>query len=179
MEAKVVSELVNEKKNGAKDSHTRGSAKAKHECLVQLGSTLKLNTLTQRVLREFKKSNAAPVEVVINRNGGELSSLSSSSNPASNSSPPVIATEEIVEEEVIDNDGGPKKGRPLGSSKNKKKADADNLKSCMNEITYDYATKLTSLKGQKKRCPQGFLADLIAEKKTKYEVSSDIALFVI
>ena len=94
------------KKNGAKDSHTRGSAKAKHESLVQLGSTLKLNTLNQRVLREFKKSNAAPVEVVINHAGGELLSLSSSSNSASNSSPPVIATKEIVEEEVTDNDGG-------------------------------------------------------------------------
>ena len=107
---------------------------------------MKLNTLTQRVLREFKKSNAAPVEVVINHAGGELSSRSSSSNSTSNSSPPVIATEEIVEEEVIDNDGGREIGRPLGSSKDKKKADADNLKSCMNEITYDYATKLTSLK---------------------------------
>ena len=119
------------------------------------------------------------MEVVINHAGGELSSLSSSSNSASNSSPPVIATEEIVEEEVTDNDGGRKIGRPLGSSKDKKKADADNLKSCINEIAYDYATKLTSQKGQKKRCPKGFLADLIAEKKTKYEVSSDIAIKTI
>ena len=52
MEAKAVSDLVNEKKSGAKVGNTRVSVKTKHECLVQLGSTMKINTLAQRVNRE-------------------------------------------------------------------------------------------------------------------------------
>ena len=93
MEAKAVSDLVNEKKSGAKVGNTRVSVKTKHECLVQLGSTMKINTLAQRVNREFKKIKVGPPDVMIKGAEAELSSLSSSSNTASNSgSPPAEKT---------------------------------------------------------------------------------------
>ena len=110
-------------------------------------------------------TTSPPSEVIVDTGTSEVSSLTSISP---NDNPPTDQ-HEIVPDALV-----PKAGRPVGTTNEKKREDAEKHKRCVTSIAYAYSTKVTVSKASKTRCPNGFLVDLIQKKKCEFGVQSEI-----
>ena len=86
--------------------------------------------------------------MIVDSGTSEVSSLPSISP---NDNPPTDQ-HEIVPDALV-----PKAGRPVGTTNEKKREDAEKHKRCVNSIAYAYSTQVTVSKASKTRCPKGFL----------------------
>ena len=182
VEDKAVSDILKEKIAGAAPAAARDSYRQKIESLHVVGSTISKDGLYKRVNRLWKATKgklpvpvvaplpppittSPPSEVIVDSGTSEVSSLPSISP---NDNPPTDQ-HEIVPDALV-----PKAGRPVGTTNEKKREDAEKHKRCVNSIAYAYSTQVTVSKASKTRCPKGFLLDLIQKKKLEFGVQSVI-----
>ncbi len=71
------------------------------------------------------------------------------------------------------------KGRPKGSTNEKKQKDKMSYDACLESICNDYVSEMENNKAFKRCCPRNFLDRLIKEKKEEYNVSNNISLGTI
>ena len=161
----AVHELVTAKLTGAKEKDMRKSYTKFMATFETMGAKITRPALHTRVCREYQKKLrlTMPVE--------EVEMEDTSNDVSSISSPDVSNAPELeeIEEEPL------QPGNTKGNTKVKRQQDAKDYVDCMNEITYDYATKLAENRITKKRCKGGYLESLIQEKKLKYEVPDTIS----
>ena len=155
---RVVHDLVKEKICGSNGRAQRDSYQSKIKALQAMGVSITKDALWKRVERQYKRTQQPD----------DASSLSSPSSISDSSTLSSLTDPTFA---VI--------GRPKGTTSVKKREDKDILKQCLNAIAYDYATKLTSCKAEKKRCKKGFLDELIEAKKAEFQVVGKISASTI
>ena len=100
--------------------------------------------------------------MIIDTGTSKVSSLTSISP---NDNPP-------TDQHEIDPDAlVPKAGRPVGTTNEKKREDAEKRKRCVTSIAYAYSTKVAVSKASNTRCPNRFLVDLIQKEKREFRMT--------
>ena len=134
---KAVDDLVTAKLNNASNKDMRKSYSTYMETFQIMGASIDKAALYMRVSREYSKRRplALPVEEV--ETNGLDNDMSSISSPDISNAPEI-------------NDEPLPRGNTKGNTKAKREKDAQDYINCINEITYDYATTLTTNKLTKK-----------------------------
>ena len=133
------------------------------------------DALYKRVARQIKKCTGATsglvVELTADQNDSEVSSLTS---PSTRSSSDLLDNEDTDEHEMMDCSA--RRGRPKGSTNQKKRDDANKFKECVNAIAHANNNELTKQRGLLKKHVKGFLEQVIQEKKEEFGVSDNISI---
>ena len=168
----VVDDLVDEKQGGWKSRTAWDSYTAKLHCLELMGIKITRDALYKRVDRQSKRKQnglpkpiqeVAPIEEVATYSKEhDISSISSPSTE-SHITHSMAGIQDLSDTTVSSS----KAGRPKGSTHQKKREDMKNYQDCMNAITMAYSNELTQCRAQSKTVMQGFLKEVIEQKKVE------------
>ena len=143
----VIDDLVKEKEEGWKNRTSRDSYTTKLKCLELMGISITRNALYKRVERQSKKKPNAPTrpveELALNQNDINVSSISSPSTE-SHITHSMAGIQDLSDTTVSSS----KAGRPKGSTRQKKRANINNYKECVNAIADAYQNELSLHKDQ-------------------------------
>ena len=157
----IVADLVEEKATaGPNHMNMTESYTQKLLTLGRMGITLSRDALQKRVNREYKNSHHAVkgVEVIVQDDGtDDLSGLTSETGMSSGSESTKL------------------RGRPKGSTDEKKRDDKNKRLECINAISKIYSTETTKRLAGKSKAPRGFLENLIKSKSEEYGISEFIS----
>ena len=126
--------------------------------------------MEQQSKKQANEANKLVEELVVYQSDPNMSSISSPSTGSN-------TTDDNSESQDLSNAMffSSKAGRPKGSTRQKKRANINNYKECVNAIAEVYQNELTLHKDQNKRVKKGYLDNIIEQKKEEFGLSCNIS----